>query len=128
VADTGGGRTFAGLLDGSVVIVKANKFRVRKRLRHQNGRGSQAAADIGDAGSGLKFFLHAIEGGDPTAHQICDITGAEEQLGSAKQVGVVFVPAEAVAGLEAVDHFGHGSQGRRGQHKGTGQVGRIVFV
>ena len=59
-----------------------------------------AAAHIGDLCPGFQLRLHAVERRNPRAEKIGVIAGAEKPFGAAEQALVVFVPADAAAGLE----------------------------
>lgn len=56
----------AGSFDRGGMIIKAEKARLRVRLRHENGGRAMATSDIGDFRSVLEFFVHPVERRYPT--------------------------------------------------------------
>jgi hypothetical protein len=61
-----------------------------------------------------------VERGQPRRHEVRDIAGPEEQLGSAEQVAVVLVPPETFARAEAVGDLRLVAHTRRGDVEGAG--------
>jgi hypothetical protein len=65
-----------------------------------------AAAEVGHARTGLELGLDALERRDPLRDDVGDVARPEEPLGALEEVVVVFVPAEALAGAEALGDVG----------------------
>ena len=82
----------------SGVVVRADERRVRERLRHQDRRGAVAAADVGDRGARRSSLSTTpSSAGSHSATRLRVVAGAEEPLAADVHVGVVLVPADAVA-------------------------------
>jgi hypothetical protein len=71
------------------------------------------ATDVGDAGAAFELLDDARERRQLFLHEVHAVVGAEGALGAAEEAVVVLVPADAVAGAEAlgnarpaVDHGG----------------------
>jgi hypothetical protein len=61
-----------------------------------------AAADVGDAGSGLEPLDHPY-GGEPRADEVGGVPRQEEPLATVVDVGVVLVPAHPGPAARRVD-------------------------
>ena len=128
VGHPGGRRALAGDLDRGRVVVRADERGVRERLRQQDRRRAVAAADVGDLAARLELRRDAVERGDPLGEQVPVVHRAEEALTAVVDVGVVLVPADAVAvARRLVDALGvvHGAQR---QLEEAGQVRRARRV
>jgi hypothetical protein len=68
--------------------------------------------------------VEGVEDGD----QVGRVAGAEEPLGALPQVGVVPVPAEAVAGADGLGDPGLVLDGRGGELEGAGNERRAGLV
>src|SRR3546814_19126437 len=77
------------------MIVEAEEPRVRKCLRHDDGRGAMAATDIGYAGASFELGLNPVERRHPLRDQMPGVPRPAKALGAAEQSGVVLVPADA---------------------------------
>src|SRR4051812_2207764 len=109
--------------DRAQVIVKAEELGFRKRLRHENCRGAEAAANIADLRSCAEFLFHAIEGRNPERRQVRYVVRAEESLGAVKEVVMVLVPANALACLERLFYFSGVIETRGNNLKSAGEEG-----
>src|ERR1700733_10925074 len=78
VGDTRLARQFAGAVDRRLMIIKAEKLRFRKRLRHQDYRRAVAASDVRDARAAFEFLADAVERGNPFGYQMHRIAGGKE--------------------------------------------------
>ncbi len=79
------------------------KARPRKRLCHQNGRVTVAAAHVGDRDAGLEPLDDAVERGQPLRHQAGPIAVAVESRHAAVQAAVVIAPGDALAGAKGLE-------------------------
>ena len=110
------------------VVVEADELRARVGLGHHDRRGAVSAADVGDARTGQQLLLDTLERGQPRRHEVRDVAGPEEQLGSAEQVAVVLVPPEAFARPEALGDLGLVAHARRGDVEGAGKERRALGI
>src|ERR1700722_5306888 len=92
----------ARILDGPAVIIESDEPRLRKRFRHQHRRCAVSAANVGNRGPLGKFVPDSVESRDPPAQEILLIVRPEESLRSKEQIGIVLVPANAIAGAESL--------------------------
>src|SRR4029077_17150504 len=90
-------------LDRTGVVVRADKGRVGKVLCHQDGRGTVAAADVGDYCAPLQLVHDPVEGGQPGADQVGVVAGPEDPFAALVHVRYVLVPAEPGPGARRVD-------------------------
>src|SRR6185503_17931767 len=102
IGDTSFTSALVGELDRRRVVVEAVELRLRKRLREQNRRSAEAAADVGDFGAPLELLFDALERRDPGSDQVADVTGAEKTLGAFEQTVVVLTPLGAAALAEVL--------------------------
>ena len=84
------------------MVVEAEEARLGVRLRHEDGRRAETAADVGDLGAGLELGLDAVERGEPRAGEVADVARAEEALGALEQARMLVAPLEALAGAKVV--------------------------
>src|SRR3954468_7531412 len=91
--------------DRALVVIKAEKAGVRKRLRQQSRRYPTSATNVGDLRAALELFDHAIKRGQPFLHEMVLVAGAEEAGRAAEQAFAAPVPADALAALECVRDF-----------------------
>jgi hypothetical protein len=87
-----------------------------------------AAADVGDPRPRLEPCLDPVKGRDPRLDQVGRVAGAEEPLGALPEVGVVLVPAEAVAGADGLGDPRLVLAGRGGDLEGAGHERRAGLV
>src|SRR5208283_5152696 len=80
-------------LDRFVVIIEAEEVGLGKRFRHQHCGSTLPTSHVGDARAGFELFLYIMERGNPRAHQIGSVTGAEELLAPVKHAVIMLVPA-----------------------------------
>ena len=114
--------------DGLLVVVHADERRVRERLRHQDGGGAEAAADVEHVDALLQPLDEAGDLGEPLGEQGVAVERAEEPLHAAEQARVVLVPGDALAGgvpvRQLVDRRPDGGDGL----VAAGHRGRAVVV
>ena len=141
------GRRLARGGDRGLVAVHAEEGRPPEGLRHDDRRGAEPAPDVGHARPGPQLAHHPVQGGEPLAHQVGGVAGAEQPQRAGKQPVVVLVPADpgagadrvrepAVVGVAGRDDLERAAQEDRavlvGEHHGLlgrqleGAVGRIV--
>jgi len=92
----------AGQVDRFGVVVEAEELRGRVGLGHEDGGGTETAADVGNFAAALELAGDAVEGGDPGGGEVGEVARAEEALGSVEEIMVMLVPAHAGAGAEGV--------------------------
>src|SRR5260370_11098585 len=68
IGDTRRARRFAGAVDRRLMIVEAEEFRFRERLRHQDYRSAVAASDVRDPRAALEFLADTVERWNPLGH------------------------------------------------------------
>src|SRR5262245_31179663 len=61
-----------------------------------------SAADIGHLRSLVQLFSDSGQGRQPVRYQVGNVARTEESLGPLEQAWAVFVPADALAGLECM--------------------------
>jgi hypothetical protein len=91
-------------LDGIRVQIKSIEFRVRERLRHDQGGAAMTASDVGHASSGAQLLLDAIQRGDPFLVDVSLVTGSKEPLGPAEKARVMLSPRKALSGPETLGY------------------------
>jgi hypothetical protein len=121
----GGG---AGAADRRLVIVEADEAAVGEGLRHQDGRGAVAAADVRHLGAARELLGHAVQSRQPILHQEGRVAAAEEALDAAEQALVVLVPCHALAAAEGVGDLRLVQIGGCDHVERTGDVDRARFV
>src|SRR5580704_7105031 len=84
------------------MVVESGEFRLWIRLRHQDGRCPQTAADIGNTSSVFQFFIDPIERRNPGGNKVRGVAWTEESLSADEQFGMVFVPTETLSRLESL--------------------------
>ena len=100
LGDAGLGGRFAGALDPARMGVEARERRGREGLGHDDRRGAVAAADVRHARPRLQLLDDALERGQPAAHQVLAVAGAEEDLRAGEETVVMIVPVQARAAAE----------------------------
>src|SRR3546814_16654781 len=70
------------------MIVEAEEPRVRKCLRHDDGRGAMAATDIGDAGASSELGLNPVARRNPLRDHMRGVARPEEAPGAAETAGI----------------------------------------
>lgn len=80
--------------------VVANESRIRIRLRHQNSREANAAADVSNPAAACQLFFNALQSGQPCGHDVVDVTGTEEGPGRTEQTARGIAPANTTAGTK----------------------------
>ena len=87
------------------MVVGADDDAFGERLRHQDRRRAEAAAEVGDPGAGGELGLDPIQRGNPVRDQLGDVAWAVERVAADEHVLVVLVPAHARSGAERLgDH------------------------
>ncbi len=75
----------------------------------------------------FQLLLDAIQRRNPTTHQVGGVIGTEEALGADEQIGIVLMPADALAGAEGFRHFRFIAQQRHEELKHARKLRRAVF-
>ena len=114
--------------DRGLVVVEAPKARVRVRGRHDDRRRAVPAADIGHLASGPQFGVGTVQRRDPGLHEVGAVAGTEEPLGPLKQIGVMLMPADPVAGTEGLHRFGKDASGGEHPLEATDHIRRAGLV
>src|SRR5439155_24335618 len=94
-------------LDRRRVVVEADERRARERFRHDERRGTVAAADVGDVRTRLELRLRAVERRDPLAHEVRLVRRPEEALRAAEERRVVLVPPDAGTAAKRLEDLRH---------------------
>jgi len=97
-----GGGDLRRPLDRGVVVIESVKGRLGVGVGHEDGRGAVSATKVGDSRAGPELLLDGVERGDPLGHEVGSVAGTEELLGAREELGIVLVPAEALAGPDAL--------------------------
>ena len=84
------------------MVVHAKEGRPAERLRHEDRGSAEPAPHIGHARPGPQLVHHPVQGGEPLAHQVGGVAGAEEPQHAGEQPVIVLVPADPGAGAERV--------------------------
>src|ERR1700732_4377455 len=78
--------------------IVTNELRIGEGLGHQHGGPAVAAPDISDFGAALQLVYDPVERGEPIAHQIVVVAGAEKTCYRAEEAARVIAPRHAPAG------------------------------
>src|SRR5580700_1746799 len=115
-------------LNRLVVIVESDELGLWIGLCHQDRRSAKTAANIGHGRSLLELLFHSFESGNPRVDKVCRVSRTEKSLGTYEEVRVMFVPAQAFAGLESIGDAVLSLDGRQGDLEHARQERRTVFV
>ena len=122
------GRRLARGGDRGLVVVHAEEGRPPEGLRHDDRGGAQPAPHVGHARPGPQLVHHPIQRGQPLAHQVRGVAGAEEPQHAGEQPVVVLVPADPGAGAECVREPGVVGVAGRDDLERAAQEDRAVLV
>src|SRR4029077_15086689 len=115
-------------LNGFLMVVEADKLRLRECLGHKDRGGALTAAHVSHLSAFAELLPHAVKRGDPGRDQVRGVAGTEKLLAAMKHIAVVFAPSHAGTAAKRLDDARDVPQGSQCQLKRSRQIRGTVLI